>query len=228
MRERYQEAIDCGQYRRRIEKLLDTYLVADEVTPITDLINIFDEDAFVGMAQSPASASSRADAIAHATAKAINEHWDEDPAFYKRFSELIKQAIDDFRAKRISDLEYLNRVRDVRDQVVNPDNSGLPEGVRDDPLARAFYGCVAETFEAAGGSATPERSAEAARYIVDTFTRHRRVDWAGSVEVENAIRNDIDDYIFDVMRGEHGIDIPTDAVDALVERLLAIARRQAA
>lgn len=37
-----------------------------------------------------------------------------------------------------------------------------------------------------------------------------------------------DDYIFDVVRGEHAIDIPTDAVDALVERLLAAARRQAA
>ena len=43
---RYQDVVNYGQYRRRIEKLLDTYIVADQVRPITDLVNIFDEDAF--------------------------------------------------------------------------------------------------------------------------------------------------------------------------------------
>ena len=42
VRTRYQDAVDYGQYRKRIEKLLDTYVVADDVRPMTDLVNIFE------------------------------------------------------------------------------------------------------------------------------------------------------------------------------------------
>ncbi len=231
VRTRYQDAVDYGQYRKRIEKLLDTYVVADDVRPITDLVNIFDENAFNATVASEASAASRADTIAHATKRVIDERWEEDPTFYKRFSELIRQAIEDFRAKRISDLEYLNRVRDIRDQMVRRDTTDIPEPVRDDPLGRAFYGCVHETLQSLDGgkpAGIEAISADAARNIVDIVSSHRRVDWTGSADVENAIKNDIDDYMFDVIRGEHGVPISPEAIDTLVDQLLMVARRQAA
>ncbi len=231
VRTRYQDAVNYGQYRRKIEKLLDTYVVADDVRPITDLVNIFDEDAFAKVVDSNESVASRADTIAHATKKTIDERWEEDPAFYKRFSELIRQAIEDFRAKRISDLEYLKRVRDIRDQMVRRDTTDLPELVREDPLARAFYGCIQETLREVQGDASgaaDEVSAEAARHLVEIVHSHRRVDWSGNPDVENAIKNDIDDYMFDVIRGEHKVQISTEAIDALIDRLLMVARRQAA
>ncbi|MGH7088655.1 MAG: type I restriction enzyme subunit R domain-containing protein, partial [Stellaceae bacterium] len=231
VRTRYQDAVNYGQYRRSIEKLLDTYIVADEVRPITELVNIFDENAFAETASSKESAASRADTIAHATKRTIEEHWEEDPTFFKRFSELLRQAIEDFRAKRISDLEYLSRVHSIRDQLVRRDTSGLPEAVRDDPLARAFFGTIQETLTRLDDGSLRRAdavSAEAARQIVDIVQQHRRVDWAGNPDVENAIKNDIDDYVFDVLRGEHNIAIPAEAIDTLIDRLLMTARRQAA
>ena len=47
-------------------------------------------------------------------------------------------------------------------------------------------------------------------------------------DVENAMKNDIDDYIFDVIRSEHDVPIAPEAIDALIDRLLMVARRQAA
>jgi type I restriction enzyme R subunit len=231
VRTRYQDAVNYGQYRRRIEKLLDTYIVADQVRPITELVNIFDEDAFAEVVDSKATAASRADAIAHATKRTIEERWEEDPAFFKRFSELLRQVIADFHAKRISDLEYLRRVREVREQFVRRDTSDLPQTVRDDPLARAFFGTIQETLRGLGGGAgrnVEGVSADAAQHFVDIVKGHRRVDWVGNPDVENAIKNDIDDYAFDVLRGEHDIQISPDIIDALIDRLLMIARRQAA
>lgn len=231
VRTRYQDAIDYGQYRRRIEKLLDTYIVADEVQPITELVNIFDENAFAKVIDSDHSAASRADTIAHATKRTIEERWDEDPTFFKRFSELLRQAIEDFRARRISDLEYLRRVRDIREHMVKRDTMDLPAVVRDDPLARAFYGSVQEVLQASWNGAAggvDEVSADAARHIVDIVQRHRRVDWIASPDVANAVKNDIDDYVFDVLRGEHHIVLSPEVIDTLIERLLVIAHRQAA
>jgi hypothetical protein len=51
---------------------------------------------------------------------------------------------------------------------------------------------------------------------------------SGNPDVENAIRNDIDDYVFNILRGQHIIPIPPEAIDPLIDRLIMIARRQAA
>ena len=231
VRTRYQDAVDYGKYKKRIEKLLDTYVVADEVRPITGLINIFDEDAFAQASNANETEASRADAIAHATKKTIEERWDEDPTFYKRFSELIRKVIEDFKAKRISDLDYLKIVKDLRGQVVRRDTTGIPEEVRDDAMARAFFGCVQETLAETGAARPEERetiSASAAQNFVRIVATHKRVDWVGNPDVENAIKNDMDDYIFDVIRGEHAVALSTEAMDDLIEKLLRVARRQGA
>ncbi|MEQ8826297.1 MAG: hypothetical protein RIC82_00785, partial [Parvibaculum sp.] len=156
--------------------------------------------------------------------------WEEDPTYYKRFSELIRQVIEDFRAKSISDLEYLKCVRDIRDQMVRRDTTDIPEPIRDDPLGRAFYGCLREALSDVQGSGDDAEtlSAEAAVQLVGIINSHRRVDWAQDPDVENAMKNDIDDYIFDVIRGEHNVPFSTEAIDALIDRLLMVARRQAA
>ncbi|MBX9945015.1 MAG: HsdR family type I site-specific deoxyribonuclease [Reyranella sp.] len=230
VRARYQDAVNYGEYRKRIEKLLDTYVVADEVRPMTDLVNIFDEGSFANAAEANGSVGSRADMIAHATKRTIAERWEEDPAFYKRFSELIQQAIADFRARRISELEYLRRSRDIREQLIHRDTTNLPEEVRDDPLARAFFGCIQEAMHEARTdvpAGLDRIGAEAARHVVDIVRAHRRVDWVGNPDVENAIRNDIDDYFFGVLRDERGVELSAEAIDSLTERLLMVARRQA-
>jgi len=52
-----------------------------------------------GVYQTKKPTASKADSIAHATKKVITEKMGEDPAFYEKFSKLIQQAIEDFRAK---------------------------------------------------------------------------------------------------------------------------------
>ena len=42
--------------------------------------------------------------------RTISEKMEEDPAFYQKFSDLIQRVIDEFRAARISGVEYLDRV----------------------------------------------------------------------------------------------------------------------
>jgi type I restriction enzyme, R subunit len=230
VRTRYQEAVNYGQYRRRIEKLLDTYIGADQVRPITELVNIFDEDAFDAALDSRETAASRADAIAHATKRTNEERWDEDPAFFKRFAELLREVIADFQAKRISDLEYLKRAREIRKQFVKRDTSDFPRTVRDDPLARAFFGTIQETLQGLGGNGAQrieDVSADAAQRIVDIVKSHRRVDWASNLDVENAMKNDIDDYVFDVLRGGGTIFRSRQRLSRRVDRSPTYDRAQA-
>jgi type I restriction enzyme R subunit len=82
----------------------------------------------------------KADMIAHATRRAIHERLEQDPAFYEKLSKLIQQAIDDYRARRLSDLEYLQRVTEIKDAVVSRKDDDLPSVLAENADATAVYG----------------------------------------------------------------------------------------
>src|SRR5690606_13961098 len=100
--------------------------------------------------------AAKADMIAHATKKAISERLEQDTAFYEKFSKLIQQAIDDFRAQRISDLEYLNKVSEIKDAVVNRRSDDAPAQLAGHDHALALYG-VLKPYVA--GHVNPEEAA---------------------------------------------------------------------
>ncbi|MGI9249693.1 MAG: type I restriction endonuclease subunit R [Pseudohongiellaceae bacterium] len=144
---RYAETVDYRLYERRIKKLLDTHIQANEVLQINEPVNIFDEHGFNEIKDGQGiyatkSDAAKADIIAHATKRVINEKMDEDPALYERFSKLIQQAIDDFRNKRISDLVYLSKVGEIRDEVVSGKRADVPASIKDDEEACAYYGVI--------------------------------------------------------------------------------------
>ena len=126
---RYAESIDYRDYEPKIQKLLDTHISADEVLKLNEPVNIFDGVAFQQVVEEQGQGkptAAKADMIAHATKRAITEHLDEDPAFFEKFSKLIQQAIDDYRAGRISDLEYLKQANEIKEAVVNRKVDDVP------------------------------------------------------------------------------------------------------
>ena len=144
---RFADSIDYRDYEPKIQKLLDTHISASEVIQLNEPVNIFDEKNFQqvkeerGVYETKTTAA-RADAIAHATKRAITEHMGEDPAFYEKFSKLIQQAIDDFRAKRISDQEYLKQALGFRESVVSRKHDDVPDALQGNEHAIAFYGIL--------------------------------------------------------------------------------------
>jgi type I restriction enzyme R subunit len=224
VRRRYQEVVDFREYEPRIRKLLDTHISAHEVTPLTDLVNIFDEEAFEQAVTEQATAAAKADLIASATKRTITENMREDPAFYQRFSKLIQQAIDDFRARRISELEYLKRVREIREGVVRRSDDDVPPEIRDDATARAVYGVIRELF---ADDDRPDVVAVAAKALIQIVKRRSIVNWAQNADVQKSMMNDMDDYLFDVVRSQYGVTLSADAIDEIIERTLQIARYRA-
>ena len=68
---------------------------------------------------------------------------DADPAFYRRFSELLEATIRDYREKRISEKDYLKQVVDLAAKVSHKDRGkGIPEGIKGNEDGQAFYGIL--------------------------------------------------------------------------------------
>ena len=70
--------------------------------------------------------------------------------------------------------------------------------------------------------------AAAAGQMVAIVKELRVVNWAENVDVQNAMRNRMDDYFFDIIRDEHGIEVAPEQIDAIVDSVLKVARARMA
>jgi len=224
---RYQETVDVREFEPKIQKLLDDHVVAMPAETIIEVVNINDPDALKAVVEETGvSEASRADRIASATRRAITEKMDEDPTFYKQFSELLEETIRAYREKRISEREYLNSVVDLASKVARKDRGrDVPESIRGDEDAQAFFGVLEGQLKIKDDEPVAgDEAASISLEIIDIIKSHLIVDiWSNEV-AQNKLRNAIDDYFFDVLRDERGVDLPVEVLDDLELKIMDLAR----
>ncbi len=225
VRRRYAEVVDFGEYEPKIQKLLDTHVGTGEVERITPLVNIFDKDAFAREVEKLPNAAAKADTIAHRTARTIHDRMQEDPAFYKRFSELLKETIAAFREERIKATEYLKRVTEIMNAVLNRTGDRIPDKLQSHDVAKAYFGSIKEVLSRfdKGDDEFDDRLSDVALAIDKVIERNRIVNWTADIDTQNRMRNEIEDLLFD-FKDKAGIDITFEDMDAIMEQCLGIAR----
>lgn len=225
---RYQERVDMSEFEPKIAKLLDAHIIAEPATVIIEQVNLNDESALDQvLAESGTTAASRADRIASATKKSIAERMDEDPTLYKAFSDMLAETIAEYRAKRMSEKEYLAKVAEIaRDVVAGRREESVPARIRDNSHAQAFYGVLqAVTGRHMGETAeAKQRAAEIAEGVLDVIQPHLIVNVWQNEDAVNRMKNAMDDYFFDVVKDSMDLDLGTDELDAIQRELLYIAR----
>ncbi len=225
IRQRYSEAVEYGQYERRVQELIDRYVGAGEVTQVTKLVDIFDKEKFDAEVEQLEGKASRADTIAHRTARTIREKWDEDPAFYRKFSQILKNVIEEFRKRRITDAEYLERVRDVLNTVRNRSEDHIPASLKHREEARAFYGHALETLgenkEIPPGDKA-EWCADIGLEVDEIITSNLVVDWTDKPEIKNKMRNEIEDFLLD-FGAARGIEFGFESIDLFLDQVIPTA-----
>jgi len=231
---RYAEAIDYRDYEPKIKKLLDTHIQANEVVQLNEPVNIFDDKMFnqvkeeQGVYQTKKTTASKADRIAHATKKVITEKMDEDPAFYEKFSKLIQQAIEDFRAKRISDLDYLHKVVDIRNKVVGKVHDDIPDKLSGNEDAMSYFGVLKPFLEKheLGEENLESAAADTAIAIHAILEKHKKVHFWDDEDVQKQAVNEIDDYLYDELKTEKGVELSLDQMDDIIEKVLQVAKHR--
>jgi type I restriction enzyme R subunit len=225
VRKRYQEDIDFKLYEERVRRLLDQHIQANEIITLTAPVNIFDDEAFERAVGEQTTPASKADLIASLTKRTITERMEEDPVYFEKLSALIQKAIDDHRSQRISQLEFLNIVRGARDQVVRPRHEDVPERLRKSDTAVAFFHALEKHLgDASPGKDVRGAAAEGAEAMLDIIEHRRVVNWTQREDIQNEMRNDLDDYLFDVMRDQKGMPLTPAIMDDIIDRTLSIAR----
>jgi type I restriction enzyme R subunit len=227
VKRRYAEAVDFGEYEAKIQKLIDAHVGTGEVEKITPLVNIFDKDAFRKEVEAVAGTASKADTIAYRTKKTISERMAEDPAFYKRFSEMLEDAIRAFHAHRLSDAQYLTQVTEISESVRDRKGDDVPAELRQRDVAKAFYGIALPAVKAQkNDDAAAKTIAREIAIGMDDIIAHRRiVNWTTNPDVQNQMKTELEDMLFDLAK-RHGLSLTFDEIDRIMEECIEIARHR--
>jgi type I restriction enzyme R subunit len=224
---RYQETVDVREFEPKIQKLLDDHVVALPAETIIEVVNINDPDALKAVVEETGvSEASRADRIASATRRAITEKMEEDPTFYREFSDLLEETLRAYRERRLSERDYLNSVVDLASKVARKDRGReVPEPIRGNEDAQAFYGVLdAQLTTKDSAQLSGDDAALIAVDIVEIIKTHLIVDiWSNDV-AQNNLRNAIDDFFFDILRDQKGIELPVEVLDDIELRIMDLAR----
>jgi type I restriction enzyme R subunit len=209
VRIRYGEAIDHREYEDRVQKMLDSYVGTEGMEQIVDPVDIFSEDFFeMQDGQKKRSEASKADEIASKTKKVIEERMDEDPAMFRKFSDMIDETIQKFLHDRISEKEYLEKVKQIKQGVQQGIWDGTPNELKERPVARSFYNTIKtemdEFFVNAYMPIDEEKRDElyktASIKLNETIEDLTIVDWETNPDVKNKMFIAIEDYMIELFR----------------------------
>ena len=93
VKRRYAEEIDFSDYEKRIEKILNDHVGANNIELVIPPINVFNMETVDKTLSDLGTDRAKADFISSSMKRTISEKLDENPALYKKLSELIEQVI---------------------------------------------------------------------------------------------------------------------------------------
>ena len=224
---RYCDAIDNREYEPLMQNLLDTHLSVAGLKQITNPVDILNKDDFERELEELGSLRAKADAITSRLSKSISAKYEENPAYYDSFSKRIKDALDQYKEKVISEAEYLAKMRSImEDYHAGKSSVSYPERIKHNVHAQAFYGVITSLFDDAQVEGmTPDFAAEIAEEITAIIAKHSRVDWTNNQTIHNRISQDIDD-LFYAYEKNRGLVLSFDLIDKVIENVKTVALRR--
>lgn len=224
---RYCDAIDNSEYEPLMQNLLDTHLSVAGLKQITNPVDILNKDDFERELEELGSLRAKAEAITSRLSKSISAKYEENPAYYDSFSKRIKDALDQYKEKVISEAEYLAKMRSIMEDYHSGKSSvSYPERIKHNVHAQAFYGVITALFDDAQVEGmTPDFAAEIAEEITAIIAKHSRVDWTNNQTIHNRISQDIDD-LFYAYEKNRGLVLSFDLIDKVIENVKTVALRR--
>lgn len=219
---RFADKADLSKYRLALIKIMDKNIKAEEAELLTKQVSITDRDEFEEILDGLGSDKSKAEAIASQVEKTINERMDKDPEFYKRFSEKVKKLLEDMKLKKLADIEALKQARLIQDQVLEKKDETLPFEIQSKTGADIFYRNLKKDFGNYGLESS--QIIEIVLDLLSVLEREVVVDWQVNNEKKRVIANKVDDYLYDIVKKEKGIDLSYEDMRKIVDTTIDLAQ----
>lgn len=218
---RYADSIDLSEYKQSLIKILDKYVDAKGVELLTKQINISDKKLFDEAVDSLGTDKSKAEAIAAQTQKTIAEKWVKDPEYYSRFSEKISKILEEMRLKRIADIEALKQLKLVSEDVVDKKDEEIPKNIAKNKGSDVFYRNLYSEFK--NKKVTEDNFIEIIIELFNIVKKEAIVDWYKNSDIKRKIMNALDDFLYDKVKNEKGVELSNEEIKNLISKLMTLA-----
>jgi type I restriction enzyme R subunit len=218
---RYADRIDLAEYKQSLVNILDRYVDANGVELLTKQINITDRKQFDEAVENLGSDRSKAEAIAAQMDKTVKEKLETDPEFYDRFSKKIKEILDKLHQSKLADIAALKQMKLIRDDILAKKDADLPEKVKNVEGADVFYRNLKDSF--VKYSISDDNYIAIVLDIYAVLKKESIVDWYKNIDVKRKMMNALDDYLYDIVKGEKEISLSNEEIKETINLIMQLA-----
>ena len=145
---------------------------------------------------------------------------------------MLRETIADYEAKRISEAQYLSRVQDIMNNVLDHTDNDIPEQLKNRDVAKAFYGLTVEALseKVQDNIVRKEISTQTALQIDDLIqdavldNGKPIIDWQYKTNITGKLLIEIGDYLIDEVRDKYGLSLSFTEMDKIAEHCIDIAK----
>ena len=228
VKRRYNDELSYKEFEPQIQKLINKHISTEgEILKVTEMVNIFDKEEREAEVEKITGKAAKADHIASQTIKAINIKMEEDPIYYKKLAELIKETIQAYHQKRLDEAEYLRKAKELADKFHNGRTDDAPKELANNEVALAFYDLGKDIFDETALRKTPFHI-EVSLAIDHTVKQHiylsgtKMIDWHLNEDITGRINIDLGDKLYELNQ-KFDLDTNWDKIDRLIEACMQVA-----
>jgi type I restriction enzyme R subunit len=222
---RYNEKVDFGRYEDGIRSLLNNFVLSEPSQIIVEPVSIHDTEGMKEQLEKLDSKAAKGDAIRTRMDKELETCRYDDPLLYKRFSEQVKETLEEYKASRNDDA-YLFKMEIMADDFKRGyTGHHYPACIDNDSDAKVFYGTIQNIIVETANNVWPEMDEAMGQLAIEVkkaISSRAKVDWRNNTAVHKDMEQALDDLIWDFTE-EHEIKLPVEKIDLMLEGLIKTA-----
>ena len=222
---RYNEKVDFSKYEDGIRSLLNNFVLSEPSKIIVEPVSIHDSEGMKEQLEKLGSKSAKGDAIRTRMDRELETCHYDDPLLYKKFSEQVRETLEEYKASRNDD-SYLYKMEKMADDLKRGyTGHHYPACIDHDSDAKAFYGSIQNIIVEAVKDMSSEVDEAMGQLAIDVkkvIANRAKVEWRFNVAVCRDITQALDDLIWDFTE-EHEIKLPVEKIDLILEGIMRTA-----
>jgi type I restriction enzyme R subunit len=139
---------------------------------------------------------------------------------------MLRETISEYEIGRLTELEYLNKVREINEQVLSKTDSDIPEELKNRDVARAFYGISLNDLKDKTKSQNELKmwSTEIALASDNIISSMIEVDWQNKIDITRKMIHLIGDFLIDDLRDKYNLSLSFEEIDRIAEQIVEVAK----
>ena len=116
----------------------------------------------------------------------------------------------------------LDQTKQLQEEVENYEDNDIPTAIRTTKALHPYYRLIRQDLKE---KASPEQMLQIVQYIGEVLQKERIVDWKTSIEVKRAVRDQLEDFLFDVVKKEMEIPLSVEFIENFINNVWNLATK---